>query len=78
MFSVAGRLMECIKTRNKEKTKDYFSLVLYDQGQTVRVGVNLDTFLKHQNNIDQVIVLDNVRIWCEGRSSYFIPDSVED
>lgn len=70
--SLKGKLVDCVNTKSKDKSKDYFSLVVYSEGQTYRVGVNYDLYEHYQNFLNDDIELTDIKIWVDGRFSLYI------
>lgn len=70
--SLKGKLVDCVNTKSKDGNKDYFSLIIYSNGITYRVGVNFDMYQHYQNFLNDDIELTNVSIWVEGKYSLYI------
>lgn len=70
--SLSGKLVDCVNNKSKDGKKDYYSLVVYDSGNTYRVGVNKDIHDHYLNFVNDDVVLEDISLWCEGRYSLYI------
>lgn len=71
---VTGRLIECVKNKSKDGTKDYYSANIYHECKMYRVGLPLDKYVELKNKEGEEVILDNVSLWCQGQYSLYIKE----
>lgn len=67
-----GKLVDCISNKSKDGIKDYFSLHIYSNGVVYRVGVPFDVYRKYLDKINEDVVLENLKIWIDGKYSLYV------
>lgn len=70
--SLKGKLVDCVNTKSKDGSKDYFSLVIYSEGQTYRVGVNFDLYQHYQNFLNEEVEIVDIKLWIDGKYSLYV------
>lgn len=70
--SIEGKLIDCVNTTSADKKKEYYSLMVYSEGQTYRVGVPLDVYTNYSNYLNENITLEDINLWVEGKYSLYI------
>ena len=71
---VKGRLIECVKNKSKDGTKDYYSANIYSEGKMYRVGLPVDKYSELKNQEGKEITLTGVSLWCQGQYSLYIKE----
>lgn len=70
--SLNGKLIDCIKNKSKDGSKDYYSLNIYSNGTMYRVGVNSDLYEHYLNYVNDDVELNDISIWIDGKHSLYI------
>lgn len=71
-ISIIGKLIDCVVNQSKDGSKNYYSLNIYNEGITYRVGVPYEVYEKYLDKVDEVIELKNISFWTEGKISFYI------
>lgn len=71
---VKGKLIECVKNKSKDGSKDYYSANIYVEGRMYRVGLPVDKYLELKKHEGEDIVLDGISLWCQGQYSLYIKE----
>lgn len=71
-ISIVGKLIDCVTNTSKDGSKNYYSLNVYNEGTTYRVGVPYEIFKEYENRVDEFIELKNISLWVDGKSSFYI------
>lgn len=71
-ISLSGKLVDCVKNPSKDGNKEYYSLVVYDKGNTYRVGVNKSIYEQYLNFVDKQVSIKDISFWCPGQYSLYI------
>lgn len=70
--SLFGKLIDCVKNKSKDGSKDYYSLNIYSNGTMYRVGVNQDVYEHYLNFVNEEVNLSDISLWVEGKYSLYI------
>lgn len=69
---VRGRLIECIKNKSKDGTKDYYSANIYFEGKMFRIGLPIDKYMELKSQEGNEVEITGVSLWCQGQYSLYI------
>lgn len=73
-ITIKGKLIDCVINPSKDGKKTYFTLIVYNNGSTYRIGVPDKIYNEYTQFVNQEVEIDNVSIWCEGKTSLYIKE----
>lgn len=71
---VRGKLIECVKNKSKDGTKDYYSANIYFEGKMFRIGLPVDKYMELKSQEGNEVEISGVSLWCQGQYSLYIKE----
>lgn len=71
---VTGKLIECVKNKSKNGTKDYYSANVYSEGRMYRIGLPVDKYLELKSHEGEELTITGISLWCQGQHSFYIKE----